>query len=39
MTEDPENFKRLNAIVQFEMVKGTHGGSSSATKGVLWLKR
>jgi len=38
MPEDPQ-FVKLFAIVQFEIVKSTHGHSTSATKGLLWLKR
>ena len=37
--KDPERYKRLFTIVQDEMVAKTHTGSSSCTKGLLWLKR
>lgn len=37
--EDPDRYKRLFTIVQDEVVSGTHGGSTSCTKGLLWLKR
>mmetsp|Transcript_15507 Transcript_15507/g.21406 ORF Transcript_15507/g.21406 Transcript_15507/m.21406 type:complete len:201 (+) Transcript_15507:70-672(+) len=37
--EDPEKYKLLFDIVKAEMAAGQEGGSTSATKGVLWLKR
>mmetsp|Transcript_34819 Transcript_34819/g.88233 ORF Transcript_34819/g.88233 Transcript_34819/m.88233 type:complete len:203 (-) Transcript_34819:477-1085(-) len=36
---DPVRYSRLLAIVQDEVIAGTHGQSTSCTKGLLWLKR
>ena len=37
--KDPERYKQLFTIVQDDVVAGEHTGSSSVTKGLLWLKR
>mmetsp|Transcript_27778 Transcript_27778/g.60733 ORF Transcript_27778/g.60733 Transcript_27778/m.60733 type:complete len:207 (-) Transcript_27778:1758-2378(-) len=37
--EDPEEYKLLFKIITKEVDKGEETGSSSATKGLLWLKR
>lgn len=36
---DPVRYSRVLPIVQDEVVAGTHGQSTSCTKGLLWLKR
>ncbi|GIM06574.1 hypothetical protein Vretimale_10798 [Volvox reticuliferus] len=36
---DPERYVRLFTLVTDEVVENTHTGSSSCTKGLLWLKR
>lgn len=36
---DPDAFKYINDIVLQEVAAGQHTGSSSCTKGLLWLKR
>mmetsp|Transcript_39952 Transcript_39952/g.67001 ORF Transcript_39952/g.67001 Transcript_39952/m.67001 type:complete len:211 (+) Transcript_39952:166-798(+) len=38
-SEDPEGYELIFSIVTKEVEKGEHTGSSSATKGLLWLKR
>ena len=37
--EDPEGYKILFSIITKEVEKGDEKGSTSATKGLLWLKR
>ncbi|GLI60579.1 hypothetical protein VaNZ11_002696 [Volvox africanus] len=37
--QNPERYVRLFTLVTDEVVENTHMGSSSCTKGLLWLKR